>query len=843
MKQTIIHLSFSILIIFFSLSAKAKTYYFSTISGNDSRTSTQAQSSSTPWKTLTKLNSFMTSLLAGDSVLFKSGETFYGSIIVTKSGTTTNPIVFSSYGTGNKPVITGFQTLSSWTSVGSGIYESYNSVLGAQLNMVTLNGNLQPIGRYPNITASNKGYLTFESHGTNFIKDNQLTSSINWTGADVVVRTKRWILDRCKITSHSGSTINYSPALTYTPYDNYGYFIENHIKTLDQLGEWYYNPSTKKLSVYFGSASPSSYSIQASTITTLITINNQSNIVFGGIQFTGSNVKAFDLYYAQNVQILNCSITFSGVDGVDASATTNLCVKNCYFNSTNNIALDLNYNCANSILTYNYITNTGLTPGMGLSGNGTYQAINIVGNNNLAQYNTIINTGCDGIRFSGGNANAIKNNFINYFTMTKDDGGGIYSVGSKTTSYTGQQIVGNIVLNGVGVPEGTDKPGTGSSSGIYLDDNVSNVTISSNTVSGCKRSGTFMHNAFAITLKNNLFFDNWTQLIMVHDISSPTALLRNNIIKNNIFFAKLDSQVVCTVSTLANDINLLGLMDSNYFCRPLDDNLTMTTSCVINSLRVDRFLDLAGWQSTYNLDKSSQKTPSFIPPYSINSFVGSNKFSNGAFNSTITGSYATPSCSWVNNKLDGGTFQATNQFTDFSNYQIIIGVGAISSSKNYILKFSSMSSRDSLLNAYLRISGAPYSRLSDIKVIPISTNRKENEFLFTAPASSSAASIIIETKAPKLNFWLDNIELYDANVSQTDPDSYIFFQYNNTTANKTFSFSGTYMDVYGKTYTNSIVIAPFSSVVLIKQTTANMLYSFNPKRTVSSKINSLVSMP
>ncbi|MEJ7684845.1 MAG: hypothetical protein WKG06_44765 [Segetibacter sp.] len=63
-------------------SAWAATYYFSTSSGNDSRTSTQAKNPSTPWKTISKLNSFFSSLQPGDSVLFKRGETFYGSVTI-----------------------------------------------------------------------------------------------------------------------------------------------------------------------------------------------------------------------------------------------------------------------------------------------------------------------------------------------------------------------------------------------------------------------------------------------------------------------------------------------------------------------------------------------------------------------------------------------------------------------------------------------------------------------------------------------------------------------------------------------------------------------------------------
>jgi hypothetical protein len=50
------------------LSTHAATYYVSSISGNDSYTSTQAQSQATPWKTLAKVNSFFNSLNPGDQV-------------------------------------------------------------------------------------------------------------------------------------------------------------------------------------------------------------------------------------------------------------------------------------------------------------------------------------------------------------------------------------------------------------------------------------------------------------------------------------------------------------------------------------------------------------------------------------------------------------------------------------------------------------------------------------------------------------------------------------------------------------------------------------------------------
>src|SRR4028118_1971995 len=106
---------FTILFVFFLCSAQAATYYFSSVSGDDSRTSAQAQSSSTPWKSLSKLNAFFASLQPGDFVLFNRGETFHGSITVNKSGTSSAPITIGAYGEGSMPVIHGWTVPGGWT--------------------------------------------------------------------------------------------------------------------------------------------------------------------------------------------------------------------------------------------------------------------------------------------------------------------------------------------------------------------------------------------------------------------------------------------------------------------------------------------------------------------------------------------------------------------------------------------------------------------------------------------------------------------------------------------------------------------------------------------------------
>ena len=124
-----------------SVLASATDYYVSS-TGNDF---SNGLSESTPWKTISKLNSALSGMKPGDRILFRRGDVFYGSLNITSSGTKTNPIVFGAYGTGANPVITGFRTVSSWTYVKPGIYRSTQS-FSSPVNLVALNGSPQTLG-------------------------------------------------------------------------------------------------------------------------------------------------------------------------------------------------------------------------------------------------------------------------------------------------------------------------------------------------------------------------------------------------------------------------------------------------------------------------------------------------------------------------------------------------------------------------------------------------------------------------------------------------------------------------------------------------------------------------
>ncbi len=79
--------------------ASAATYYVDDAAGADTNSGT---STSAAWKTVTRVNA--QSLLPGDTVKFKGGETFSGRITLTQSGASGNPITIDSYGTGRATI-------------------------------------------------------------------------------------------------------------------------------------------------------------------------------------------------------------------------------------------------------------------------------------------------------------------------------------------------------------------------------------------------------------------------------------------------------------------------------------------------------------------------------------------------------------------------------------------------------------------------------------------------------------------------------------------------------------------------------------------------------------------
>ncbi len=109
-------LSFSLL---WSSLAFSQDYYISSSMGNDKN---QGTTQTTPWKNLKKVSN--TQFKPGDRILLKKADIWRERLIIPVSGTPSNKIIVSSYGNGEKPIISGSVLVKNWQSMGNGIYFS-----------------------------------------------------------------------------------------------------------------------------------------------------------------------------------------------------------------------------------------------------------------------------------------------------------------------------------------------------------------------------------------------------------------------------------------------------------------------------------------------------------------------------------------------------------------------------------------------------------------------------------------------------------------------------------------------------------------------------------------------
>ena len=599
--------------IFFTTSAKANTYFFSALTGNDSRSEIQAQSSATPWKTLNKLASFR-SLKPGDSILFKRGETYFGSLISNTGGIPGKLMFYGSYGSGSNPIISGFTQLTRWTVHSGSIYYADLDITG--INIVTVNGSVKGMGRYPNT-----GYLNYESHSSNTsITDDQLTGLLNWIGAEVVIRKFRWVIDRHTIINHSENTLIYNATSTYgnnkaySPIKGNGYFIQNHLSTLNKEGEWYFDNNAKRFYMHFGSKTPSGRIVKAGTVNSLCV--PQSYSTFNNIDFEGGNYGVV-LQGLNNIVFNDCNFRQQGATSVYGISCKNITINGGSISNTLNNGIWIETGGSYITIKGVSVSNIGMVTGAGASGDGAQQGISIRGNNTTIVNNRVVNTGYNGINFYGNNV-LIENNFVDSFCVVKDDGAGIYTNMEKITA-TNRIIKNNIVLHAIGAysgSEGFSYEPFGKACAIYLDGASNQTIISGNTLAHGGWGGIFINGNKDNTIINNTIYDFAYQVhLAIYEVGS----IRGLTVTGNKLIARTPSQKTLYIHMGANDDpELYGTISNNIHARAVDNNKIITINRRYAGGTGETNYTLTEWQSVYRKDKNSKRFPvTWVSPNNI----------------------------------------------------------------------------------------------------------------------------------------------------------------------------------------------------------------------------------
>ena len=798
------------------LVCSAQTTYYVAANGNDANDGRSIQK---PLLTLNKVSKL--TLQAGDAVLFRRGDTFQGSLQIRLSGTAAKPIRYDAYGTGKKPLITGSVPVVNWTDLGNHRWQAPCPDCGDRLTGLYANGIAQPLGRYPNADAPNRGSLTVKSHVEGGQLSTQENLTTDWTGAEVVLFPGYWVIDRAPIWKQKGNTLFLNNLSSYPISDGWPCYIQNHPATLDQPGEWSYNAKDKTIQFYSDQVSPIQQRVTATSVDRGIDIVGASFITIQNLHVT--QARASNLYASNvsNLTLINDDFSEAGEDGVTIQGTghTILIDSSSITNCNNNGFFIDAYQ--DFIFRNSTIRRIGVVPGRGKGGDGQFIGFQ----SRAIQHSLIENNIIDSIGYIAltvANNSIIRKNLIADFCLVKSDGGGIYLFNGNLAPLRDIRIESNIIQRGIGTYGDLSGKTLSQAHGIFLDDCVDNVDVLDNTVFDCNGFGILMHAVSHVNILRNTCYNNSLGQLMLYNYRAP-CLPRNNTLNENVLLAKTAVQSTVNYVSANNDLAEFGQMNRNYYARPFKD--LSTIKAVYNYNVVDS-LDLQQWQAQYRKDLTSRQSPITYKAYALKS-MNTVSYLKNTFDKTTEGwdtwsPNGNGQLTWTTSPLlDGGglQFRIPNVSNQPDSYALLFkNIPAVTKAQTYLLRFDAVSPVYKKMVVYIRQRVGSYQDLTTRYEFSTGPTRRSYEAALTVSADEADPLLSFQFRDESQPVLFDNIRLQEATVESVDPDNCIKLVYNPTQRDSVVVLDKPYRDVKNHYYARQVTLKPFTSVVLLRDT-------------------------
>ena len=550
---------FLLCILLVCIKANATSYYFST-SGSDANTGT---SSASPFKTLIKLNTLV--LNPGDSIFFKCGDTFRGQIFLNNSGTSSLPIVLTSYGSGAKPVISGAELITGWSVTGS----KYQATFTQNMNNFFVNDKEQILARYPN----DRQYLTLDSAQQVYLKDASITSlsPAMVSNSKLCIHTAQWCWEKTGVQSVAGDKITYSSGVTIAAISQYGYFLYDNILHLDTAKEWKYD-NTSQLITYMPPAgqNPSQQICEGSVYLNGIAIGGASSyITIRGLSFEKQSSSGVAISGTRNryIKIDSCYFARQYNHGVNDKGKYNE-ISNSYFREVDGIAVFLNDTASNATIHHNVFRNIGEFRNSGIGTQINLTAIKAAFiDSTYIHHNDIDSAGYCGIAVDG-NYHVVEKNIIKNAMLLNNDGAALKTFGLNSGNIT---FKNNFISTSDGNTEGTNN-GSFITPAIYFDNESHNSLIQDNTIYNRTKKGIFQNSGTqSNTIRGNVVYGFDFGIDFEGDSSrvggANWPAIKGMVVKDNKLFALSSGSIAIRQEDYSN--NYTGVViDSNYYFQP-----------------------------------------------------------------------------------------------------------------------------------------------------------------------------------------------------------------------------------------------------------------------------------
>ena len=611
--------------------SRAATYYISPYErvASDSNPGTEAR----PWKTIGKATPL---LRPGDTLLIRAGI-YREAVILSQSGTETNPIKIMAYpGDKGKVIINAAEPVRNWQKCAgpddcagnpnwNQIY--YADVRGLvefhpdsnfAIRQVFQNGELLNRSRYPDTGWS---YPTGIPDSRTEFSDSSLSKPAGYFNGSVChIKTEVWQINHIDIADYSGDTITLSESPRYDISTRFGYYITNIVGEINEEGEWAYDPASKRLFIWPEDEEPEDIEITYRKFCLRTYAGVSSNEVRG---LALHNAYAYGIWVcrASDVRIEDNTVEHSYEHGIYVDGWGGRCDNNQIINNTIRHAccygIVVDGDSHNNNVQGNYVYGIGSEDFAGDLMNGRGEGI-IVGGPSARVFNNRIDcTGHTGLYLSGGaRGREVSCNYITNSCLSLSDSGGIYAAGFADGPEEDwihhnicEDIIGCLSMDrqyDVGSPP-TIETHSGDAPGLYIDEEGNHRILEHNTVINSHMTGMHFHWAPGNVVRHNTFYANRDYQVFLSGKDEARKILENEDFSGNIMFAT-DAQQKTFFLAINYDNVHFGQSDNNYFYNPHNSRHILVSRYDAGEGRtVHEDLTLDGWRALSGYDANSME--------------------------------------------------------------------------------------------------------------------------------------------------------------------------------------------------------------------------------------------
>jgi len=779
------------------------TTYYMAANGSDGNSGTHPDSA---WLTLEKLS--LQALIAGDSVLFQSGDVFRGTYYLQADGSLLQLIYIGTYNGSVPAVISGSVPLSGWVLQAGGVYAAS---IDSTVKGLFVNGKMETSARYPS-----SGYLWVnQALGTGGFKSDALTQPDGyWNGATVRIRTTPDYFETRYVQSFAAGTITFNQASASNTNAGNGFYLDGFAAALDTPHEWYYDAALQ--TVLYKSAAgidPNAQTEEASIFDYgIFCATPLVNVSIHNLSFRHQAVEGIHSDYAlTKVEIDSCrfnrilqtAVSLTGVAdhlSFDDNSCTDILSKGVRFDFVQNASFDRNA-----------FHRIGLIAGAGVGGKEQGAALLLMnGSDNSLRYNTIDSIGGIGVYLIGSN-DTLERSIISNAVMVSNNQSAVYSSGSNNIA-----MVNNIIRDVVGDCAACANKTT-IASGYYFENGCYQNLILGNTIANVSQFGIRMSNEntdFAIA--NNVVYNSGAAQIAFQNFSSGTALQAGNTLKRNVFYSLSQSQMACLFQSDQDSI-AHAEADSNYYVNPY--NYYFVHQDLLTNVNPTTDYSLPQWQVLTSLDSHSTTTKFFFTQYKTIDTVGSDLIQNGTFTNNFDSWEAVPDTVAEllldnSTQMDGGCAKLRYVDTNHRRADLLSSAAPSQASTLYELSYDMYGENDGTCYVTIFENGGGFLSQYQTAVHTHSTRKGFRDY-WPAQQSDYPVRLRFTTFPQDSVSWFDNIHLFPVTGLHLDSTFYSRLLTNTTLSPITYNFGDSTFFNLDSVQISSVTVQPYESVVVI----------------------------